>query len=109
MLRPASEAIRIESTGRQCQARANGADPWTRERERARRRYWLARCPGPGRTLDEIAERTGQPRELLALVLDQETRRPRRRVWRDPLDGRYRLVAGRFDEATLAALARLLP
>jgi hypothetical protein len=42
-------------------------------------------------------------------VLADETRRSRRRVWRDPANGRYRLVADRFDEETIAALARLRP
>ncbi len=78
-------------------------------RAQERRRYWLARCPGEGLTLPELAARSGQPPELLQMVLAQELRRRRRRVWRDPADGRYRLVAGRLDEETLTALARLAP
>jgi hypothetical protein len=42
-------------------------------------------------------------------LLAAEMRRPRRRVWRDPLTGEYRIVRARFDEGTLAALAELGP
>lgn len=96
-----------EAAWRQRDARANGAGPRMRAQER--RRYWLHRAPGRGLTLAELAARTGHPPELLATLLAGETGRSRRRVWRDPADGRYRLVADRFDEETIAALVRLAP
>jgi hypothetical protein len=42
-------------------------------------------------------------------VLAAETRRARRRVWRDPLTAEYRLVPARFAKETIAALAELAP
>jgi hypothetical protein len=62
-----------------------------RARLRRARRRWLARCPGPGATAAEVAERTGVEVDLLTSVLEAERRRGR--VWRDPLDGRYRLTS----------------
>jgi hypothetical protein len=100
----AYRAMLDEAAQRQREARANGAGPHLRAQDRRRR--WLARCPGPGLTLDELAARSGQPRELLATVLAAELRRRRRRVWMDE-EGRYRLVADRFDEETITALAAL--
>jgi hypothetical protein len=97
-------AMLDQAAGRQREGRRNGAGP--RLRAQDRRRRWLARCPGPGLTLDELAARTGQPAELLAGVLAAEMSRRRRRVWMDA-EGRYRLVADRFDEETIRALAGL--
>jgi hypothetical protein len=76
------------------------------ENARDRERWWRKRCPGPGLTLDELAERTGRPKELLAEVLRDELRRSRRRVWRDS-EGRYRLVVDRFEDGIVEALGRL--
>jgi hypothetical protein len=98
-------AMLADAAGRQREARANGAGPRLRAQDRRR---WLRRCPGDGLTLDELAARSGQPRELLATVLAAELRQRRRRVWMDE-DGRYRLVADRFDEETITALAGLAP
>jgi hypothetical protein len=94
---------RRSGSARRASART-GRAPHLRAQDRRRR--WLARCPGPGLTLDELAARSGQPRELLATVLAAELRRRRRRVWMDE-EGRYRLVADRFDEETITALAAL--
>jgi DNA-binding IclR family transcriptional regulator len=60
-----------------------------------------------GLTIRDLAQRTGYPPKLLSRVLAEELRRPSPRVRRDPADGRYRLVADRFGEGTLAALAQL--
>jgi hypothetical protein len=60
---------------------------------------------GGGRTLDELAARTGHPADVLRLVLAEEV--ARRRVTLDPLAGEYRLVADRFEPGTLAAMAGL--
>ena len=60
-----------------------------------------------GLTLAELVERTGCPRELLARVLANETQRTRARVSCDPSDGRYRLVAERFEPELRRALAQL--
>jgi hypothetical protein len=60
---------------------------------------------GGGRTLNELAARTGHPVDVLRVVLAEEV--ARRRVTLDPLDGAYRLVPDRFDPGVLAALGEL--
>jgi hypothetical protein len=103
----AYEAVLAEARERMRETRANGAGP--RMRELDRRRRWLRRCLARAATVDEIADRTGQPREVLALVLREEARRPprRRRVWVDPTTGEFRIVRGRIDADVLEALAAL--
>jgi AraC-like DNA-binding protein len=78
-------AMLDQAAGRQREARANGVGP--RLREQDRRRYWRARTAAGGLTLEELAERTGHPRELLARVLADEASDPPRRVWLDRRTG----------------------
>lgn len=100
------EASLTYARERMREKRANGYREVENARERERR--WRKRCPGPGLTLVELAERTGQPVELLGEVLRDELRRSRRRVrvWRDS-EGRYRLVLDRFEHGVVEAFLRL--